>query len=136
LGLRGVGGIVEDFRPDHETTPLPGKSGHVISGSIHGGREANLAARRYDKAVDGRSPMPLHSYGRKGGTPRIVEPDGVGCRVGDFLRDATGLKEGIGWDEFVSTYGLPPERRLFQEREPLRRRIPALRGYQNGTHQP
>ena len=52
-----------------------------------------------------------------------------GFAVADFLPEPSGLKEGIGWDEFVSSYGYPPDNRLFQERESLRRRILALPGY-------
>jgi hypothetical protein len=52
-----------------------------------------------------------------------------GFAVTDFLPEPGGLKEGIGWDAFVSSYGYPPENRLFQERESLRQRILALPGY-------
>jgi hypothetical protein len=53
-----------------------------------------------------------------------------GFTVADFLPKPDGLKEGIGWDDFVKMYGFPPDRRLSQERELLRRRILALPGHQ------
>ncbi len=52
-----------------------------------------------------------------------------GFAAADFLPEPGGLKEGIGWDEFVSSYGYPPDNRLVQERESLRQRILALPGY-------
>ncbi len=52
-----------------------------------------------------------------------------GFAVADFLPEPSGLKEGIGWDEFVGSYGNPPDNRLLQAREPLRQRILALPGY-------
>ena len=52
-----------------------------------------------------------------------------GFSAGDFLPEPGGLKEGIGWDEFVKSYGYPPDNRLFQERESIRGRILALPGY-------
>ena len=55
--------------------------------------------------------------------------------MADFLPEPSGLKEGIGWDEFVSSYGYPPDQRLFQERESLRGRILALPSYR-GAGQP
>jgi hypothetical protein len=58
-----------------------------------------------------------------------------GFAVADFLPEPSGLKEGIGWDEFVSSYGYPPDQRLFQERESLRGRILALPSYR-GAGQP
>jgi hypothetical protein len=52
-----------------------------------------------------------------------------GFAVADFLPDPTGLKEGIDWDDFVASYGETPDRRLFDQREAIRKRILALPGY-------
>jgi hypothetical protein len=52
-----------------------------------------------------------------------------GFAIDDFLPNAGELKEGIGWDDFVKAYGYPPDARLTQERESLRKRILALSGY-------
>ena len=49
--------------------------------------------------------------------------------VGDFLPEAGGLKEGIGWNEFVGSYGYPPDTRLSSQRASLLKRILALPGY-------
>ncbi len=49
--------------------------------------------------------------------------------VADFLPDPAGLKEGIDWSDFVAAYGEVPDRRLFAERETLRKRILSLPGY-------
>jgi len=49
--------------------------------------------------------------------------------VADFLPDPSGLKEGIDWSDFVEAYGDVPDRRLFAEREALRKRILSLPGY-------
>jgi hypothetical protein len=49
--------------------------------------------------------------------------------VGDFVPPADGLKEGIGWDEFVSRYGSPPDSRLAEERAALLKRIRELPAY-------
>jgi hypothetical protein len=49
--------------------------------------------------------------------------------VRDFLPDAGGLKEGIAWDDFVQSYGFPPDARLAKERESLRERVLAMPGY-------
>ena len=49
--------------------------------------------------------------------------------VADFLPDPAGLKEGIDWSDFVEAYGDVPDRRLFAEREALRKRILSLPGY-------
>ncbi|MBU4400767.1 MAG: hypothetical protein KKE86_15730 [Planctomycetes bacterium] len=49
--------------------------------------------------------------------------------VGDFLPEVGGLKEGIGWNEFVGSYGYPPDARLSRQRAPLLKRILALPGY-------
>ena len=50
-------------------------------------------------------------------------------KVRDYLPEPAGLKEGIVWDDFVKSYGFPPDARLSQERESLRGRILALPGY-------
>jgi hypothetical protein len=50
-------------------------------------------------------------------------------RVRDFLPDPSGLKEGIAWDDFVQSYGFPPDARLSRERDSLRAQILALPGY-------
>ncbi len=57
-----------------------------------------------------------------------------GFTVADFVSDTDGLKEGIGWDDFVSSYGYPPDKRLFQQRESIRRRILALPGHCDADH--
>ncbi len=51
--------------------------------------------------------------------------------VADFRPELSELKEGIGWEEFVSSYGYTPDNQLFQERESLRQRILALPGLSN-----
>jgi hypothetical protein len=52
--------------------------------------------------------------------------------VRDFLPDPSGLKEGIAWDDFVQSYGFPPDSRLSRERETLRLQILAMPGYKSG----
>jgi len=52
--------------------------------------------------------------------------------VRDFLPDPSGLKEGIAWDDFVRSYGFPPDSRLSRERETLRLQILAMPGYKSG----
>ena len=52
-----------------------------------------------------------------------------GFAVADFLPDPAGIKEGIDWGDFVAAYGEAPDRRLFAEREALRKRILSLPGY-------
>jgi hypothetical protein len=49
--------------------------------------------------------------------------------VRDFLPAADGLREGVAWQEFVKSYGYPPNSRLGQELEALRKRILALPAY-------
>jgi hypothetical protein len=69
---------------------------------------------------------------RDGAVPLSRLEDGFA--VADFLPGADGLAEGIGWDDFVHRYGNPPDTRLFQQREAIRRRILALAGYKD--HRP
>jgi hypothetical protein len=56
--------------------------------------------------------------------------------VRDFLPEVDGLREGIGWDEFLKTYGYPPDARLRREGESLRQRILALPGFQKMPSHP
>jgi hypothetical protein len=53
----------------------------------------------------------------------------TGFLVRDFLPDPSGLKEEIAWDDFVQSYGFPPDARFARERETLRGQILALPGY-------
>ena len=86
----------QDFRPDHEAAPPRRKPGRVVSGSIRGGRADNLAALRYNRAVDGRSPALLHSHNHYEGTPPVVNPDGVGCRGRGVRAVGRRRRGGVG----------------------------------------
>jgi hypothetical protein len=46
----------------------------------------------------------------------------------DHLPETNGLKEGIGWKDFVKEYGFPPDARLTRQRESLRAKAVAMPG--------
>ena len=78
---------------------------------------ADVAGVQFARAVaEGRAPL-----------SRLEK----GFLVRDFLPDPSGLKEGIAWDDFVQSYGFPPDARLTRERESLLKRILAMPGYKN-----
>jgi hypothetical protein len=76
---------------------------------------ADLAGISFARAVDdGKIPL-----------PRLE----TGFAVGDFVPEVGELKEGIGWDDFVSAYGGPSDSRFSRKREAMLKRILALRGF-------
>jgi hypothetical protein len=52
-----------------------------------------------------------------------------GFLVREFVPDLSGLKEGIAWDDFLSSYGSPLDPRFAQERLRLLGQIVAMPGY-------